>query len=305
MSNHTPQELCVGWIGTGVMGAAMVRRLLAAGFQVLVNTRTRARAEETLAAGAEWCDSAVDLLERCDIVATMVGFPTDVEAVYFGEEGLLSAQARGQLPQLLIDFTTSHPELAQRIAAAARTRGTKALDAPVSGGDVGAQQGKLSIMVGGEPSAFQLAEPLFKVLGQSARHQGGPGAGQHTKMVNQILIASGMVGVAEALTYAEKVGLETQLVLESVSRGAAGSWSLDNLAPRILRGDFSPGFFVEHFIKDLGIALDVAEAERLALPGLALAKQLYESVRALGHGRSGTQAIYWALKNLSGLSPNR
>ncbi|MCA8962729.1 MAG: NAD(P)-dependent oxidoreductase, partial [Planctomycetes bacterium] len=234
--------------------------------------------------------------DRCDLVVTMVGYPRDVEEVYLGERGLLSAE---QPASLAIDFTTSSPDLARRIAEQALGRGVSVLDAPVSGGDVGARNGTLSVMVGGDPAEFERAAPVFEPLAKTVMHQGPAGSGQHTKMVNQTLIATNMIGVCEALLYARRAGLDPRRVLRSVATGAAGSWSLDNLAPRILDGDFAPGFFVEHFIKDMGIALSEAERMHLALPGLALAKQLYEAVRAQGHGRAGTQALWLALERLN------
>jgi 3-hydroxyisobutyrate dehydrogenase len=295
---------CVGWVGTGVMGLSMARRLLAAGAELTVTTRTRERAGPLIEAGAHWAGRPADLVAGREVVFTMVGFPSDVETVHLGPDGLIGAlgrSARGPgAPPLLIDTSTSSPALAARIAAAAAEVGAIALDAPVSGGDIGAREGTLSIMVGGDAGGCERARPFFEALGRTIVHQGPPGSGQHTKMVNQILIATNMIGVCEGLLYARRAGLDPERVLRSVGVGAAGSWSVANLAPRILRGDFAPGFFVEHFIKDLGIALDEAHRLGVALPGLALAKQLYEAVRAQGHGRSGTQALYRALARLSG-----
>jgi len=294
----------VGWVGTGVMGLSMARRLLAAGAELSVTTRTRERAGPLIDAGARWAERAADLVAGSDIVFTMVGFPGDVESVYLGPDGLIGALGRvargSDAPPVLIDASTSSPALAARIAAAAAERGAFVLDAPVSGGDIGAREGTLSIMVGGDAAACERARPFLEALGRTIVHQGPPGSGQHTKMVNQILIATNMIGVCEGLLYARRAGLDPERVLRSVGVGAAGSWSVANLAPRILRGDFAPGFFVEHFIKDLGIALDEAHRLGLALPGLALAKQLYEAVKAQGHGRSGTQALYLVLARLSG-----
>jgi len=293
-----------GWVGTGVMGLSMARRLLAAGAELAVTTRTRERARPLIEAGARWAESPAALADGREVIFTMLGFPSEVEEVYRGAEGLLAACAartrRSGPPPLLIDTSTSSPALAARIAAQAAEHGVLALDAPVSGGDIGAREGTLSIMVGGDAEGFERARPFLAALGRTIELQGPPGAGQHTKMVNQILIATNMIGVCEGLLYARRAGLDPERVLRSVGGGAAGSWSVANLAPRILRGDFAPGFFVEHFIKDLGIALDEAHRLGLALPGLALAKQLYEAVRAQGHGRSGTQALYLALARLSG-----
>ncbi len=287
----------IGWIGTGVMGQSMVRQLLGAGYAVTVTTRTASKADALLGEGATWADNAHEIAATCDVVCTMLGYPTDVRSVFLGPDGLFAAEPCATT--LAIDFTTSEPSLASGIHDAGKARGIAVLDAPVSGGDVGAQNGTLSIMVGGDRSAFDRAQPIFDVLGSTIVLQGEAGSGQHTKMVNQTLIATNMIGVCEALLYAERAGLNPKRVLESVKSGAAGSWSLSNLAPRILDGDFAPGFFVEHFIKDLGIALGEAERMQVALPGLALAKQLYEAVRAQGNARAGTQALYLALKRLN------
>lgn len=290
----------VGWIGTGVMGASMCGHLLAAGHEVTVTSRTKAKASALLEAGARWAATPADVAAESDVVFAMVGLPSEVRAVVLGPDGALAGARAGSL---LIDTSTSGPALAAEIAAVAAERGVHALDAPVTGGDVGARNGTLSIMVGGDPGAYEQALPYLEVLGSTIRHQGGPGAGQHAKLVNQILIAGTMVSLCEGLVYAHRAGLDVNEVLGSVSTGAAGSWSLSNLAPRIVAGDFAPGFMVEHFVKDLGLAL--AEAERLgiALPGLALAHQLYVAVRAQGHGRAGTHALIHALASLSGVEP--
>ena len=289
----------IGWIGTGVMGAPMAGHLLDAGHELIVHTRTRSRAESLLARGATWAETPADAASQCEIVCSIVGMPDDVRATHLGPDGTLAADQR---PELIIDLTTSAPELAREIATAAEAHGIGALDAPVSGGDVGAQQGTLSIMVGGRDADVARARPVLEAFGANIVHQGPPGAGQHTKMVNQILIASGMVGVCEGLLYAQRAGLDPRTVIESVGSGAAGSWSILNLGPRIVDGNFDPGFFVEHFIKDLGIALTEAERMQLALPGLALARQLYEAVRAQGHARLGTHALYLALEQLNAKS---
>ncbi|MBQ7813775.1 MAG: NAD(P)-dependent oxidoreductase [Thermoguttaceae bacterium] len=308
----------IGWIGTGVMGGACASRLLAAGYKVAVFTRTRSKAEPLLDAGAVWADSPRAVAERSDVVFSIVGYPRDVREIFFGADGVLSAwssavDASDAGPcdgssgaanadpsgKIFVDMTTSSPELAVEIADAAARAGFDALDAPVSGGDVGAKNGTLSIMVGGSDAAFERLASIFACLGTNVRRQGGPGAGQRTKTTNQILIAGNMIGVCEALLYAYRAGLDLDAVLASVSSGAAGSWSLSNLAPRVLRGDFAPGFFVEHFVKDLGIALDDAERLRLSLPGVALARQLYLALIAQGGGRLGTQALIKALATLS------
>ena len=280
------------------MGAPMCGHLMASGYPVTVFNRTRERARSLLERGAAWADSPQAVAQNADVVFTMVGFPDDVREVVLGPAGTFAGAARGSV---LVDMTTSEPSLAREIHAAARARGVASLDAPVSGGDVGAREARLSIMVGGERDAFERVVPLFRCLGATIVHQGPPGAGQHTKMVNQILIASGMVALAEALLYAHRAGLDLPTVLQSVSGGAAGSWSLTNYAPRMLARDFAPGFRVDHFIKDLGIALAEARRMRLALPGLALAEQLYLALAAQGDGRKGTHALVLALARLSGV----
>jgi 3-hydroxyisobutyrate dehydrogenase len=295
----SPSSTRLGWIGTGVMGAAMCGHLLHHGYEVTVTTRTRARAEELVGAGATWATSPAEVAAASDIVFSMVGFPDDVREVLLGPNGALSRSEPGTV---LIDMTTSEPSLAAEIGEAAGARGVHALDAPVSGGDVGARAASLSIMVGGPADVFESVLPCFQVMGNTIERQGGHGAGQHTKMVNQILIASTMVAMSEGLLYASRVGLDVEGVLASVASGAAGSWALSNLAPRVVAGNFAPGFFVDHLVKDLGIALAEARRARLALPGLALANQLYIALQAQGRGRQGTQALVHALASLSGLS---
>ncbi len=278
----------IGWIGLGVMGAAMCGRLIDAGWRAVVHTRTRTKAEPLLARGAVWADTPRAVAEQVDTLFTLVGFPVDVNQVYFGEDGVLNGAGAGAL---LVDMTTAQPSLAQKIRQAASKRGAEALDAPVSGGDVGARNGSLSIMIGGDPAAVSRAMPFFEVLGGNIVHQGPAGAGQHAKMCNQIVIASAMMGVCEAMAYGRKAGLDLEKTLRSISSGAAGCWTLDNLAPRILRGDFEPGFYVEHFVKDLGIAIEEATRMKLDLPGLALARRLYGELEAKGEGKRGTQAL--------------
>jgi 3-hydroxyisobutyrate dehydrogenase len=289
----------LGWIGTGVMGASMCTNLLRQGFKLTVTSRTPSRADGLLSEGAVWADSPAEVAAASDVVFSMVGFPADVREVTLGPNGALAGARSGSV---LVDMTTSEPSLAVEIARTAAERGVHTLDAPVSGGDVGARNGTLSIMVGGSSDVLEAVRPCFEAVGQTIVHQGGPGSGQHTKMVNQILIASTMVAIAEGLAYAYRVGLDVDQVLASVSSGAAGSWSLSNLAPRIVAGNFDPGFFVDHLVKDLGIALAEAERARLALPGLAQAHQLYVALQAQGRGRNGTQALVYALASLSGLS---
>ncbi len=297
-------KLRVGWIGTGVIGGSCARRLLEAGYPRALTTRTRAKAESLLKDGALWKDSAFDVAKNSDVVFSTVGYPSDVREIFFGSKGVLSAWKSSDVSSIVprrvyVDMTTSSPELASQIADAASQANFDALDAPVSGGDIGAKSGTLSIMIGGDPEVAQRLNPLFSILGTNVRFAGSPGSGQRVKMANQILIAGNMIGVCEALLYAYKSGLDMNNVLESVSKGAAGSWSLSNLAPRILKGDFAPGFHVEHFVKDMGIALDDAQKMNLSLPGLALVKQLYLALVAQGGARKGTQALIQALANLS------
>jgi 3-hydroxyisobutyrate dehydrogenase len=286
----------IGWIGTGVMGASMCRRLLAVGHAVTITTRTRAKAAALIDEGATWADTPAEVAAQSELTFTMVGYPDDVRAVVLGPDGALGAAKPGSV---LVDMTTSDPALAAEIAARAAAVDVAALDAPVSGGDIGARNGTLSIMVGGDRAAFDRVHPYLEALGATIVLQGPAGSGQRTKMVNQTLIAGTMVGLSEALLYAHRAGLDLATVLASVSSGAAGSWSLANLAPRVLGGDFAPGFFVDHFVKDMGIALADARRMQLALPGLALAEQLYGALQAQGHGRDGTQALVLALASLS------
>lgn len=287
MSDTVPCS--VGFIGLGIMGRSMAGHIQRAGHALHVYNRSRGGAESLLGAGATWHDSPGEVAANSDIVITMVGFPADVEAVYLGAGGLVERARPGAI---LIDMTTSSPELAQRIAAAAQARGAHALDAPVSGGEGGARDAKLAIMVGGSAEAFERALPVLRLMGPSVVLQGGPGSGQHTKMCNQIVIASTMLGVCEGLAYARRSGLDPQTVLSSITGGAAGSFLLSNMGPRMLKGDFAAGFFTEHFIKDMGIALREAQRMRLDLPGLALAKRLYDCLAAKGHGRDGTQVLF-------------
>ncbi len=294
----TPGTTRIGWIGTGVMGASMCGHLVAKGFQVTLFTRSRDKAESLLEKGASWADSPRAVAEKSDVIFSIVGFPSDVRGVMLGEEGALSGSTEGNI---LVDMTTSEPSLAVEIYEAAREMGVHSVDAPVSGGDVGATNGTLSIMIGGDQEVVEALEPCWDAMGQTIVYQGAAGAGQHTKMVNQTLIATNMIGVCEALLYAHQAGLDLPTVMQSVGSGAAGSWSLNNLGPRIIDGNFDPGFFVEHFIKDMGIALDEANKMGLSLPGLALAKQLYLALQAQGHGRDGTHALQLALAGLSGV----
>lgn len=281
-------EKVIGFVGTGVMGKSMVKHLLNAGNIVNIYTRSKEKADELVQLGAKWC-SLQDVAKQSQIIFTMVGFPHDVEEVYLGGNGILTNAESGTY---VIDMTTSSPTLAADIYEKAKERGIYSLDAPVSGGDIGARDATLTIMVGGDEEAFQELESVFQILGKNIVYQGKAGAGQHTKMCNQIAIASGMVGVCEAMAYAERSGLDPEKVLQSISAGAAGSWSLSNLAPRMLQGNFEPGFYVKHFIKDMKIAIEEAEKMKLEVPGLSQAIQLYEKLAELGEANSGTQALY-------------
>ncbi len=294
----SPQNTRIGWIGTGVMGASMCGHLQAAGHPVTFYTRTREKAAAIEAAGAEWAESPAAVAAASDVTFSIVGFPADVREVFLGADGAVAGAPEGSV---MVDMTTSEPSLAVEIHAAAAARGVGSVDAPVSGGDVGARNGTLSIMVGGDAADVQRVWPMFELMGSLVVHQGGPGGGQHTKMVNQMLIAPAMVGISEALLYARRAGLDLEKVYSSVSGGAAGSWSLANLGPRILAGDFEPGFFVDHFVKDMGIALSEAGDMALSVPGLALAHQLYVALQAQGGGRNGTQALIKAVASMSDL----
>ncbi|MBN2213553.1 MAG: NAD(P)-dependent oxidoreductase [Bacteroidales bacterium] len=289
----------IGWIGTGVMGASMFGHLLDAGYKGYVYNRTRSKASLLMEKGAEWINNPQLVAEYSDIVFTMVGYPSDVQEVYFGESGLIKGISKDKI---LIDMTTTSPSLAKEIYEAALSAKAYALDAPVSGGDVGARNATLSIMAGGEKKIFDKVLPLLKILGKKIVYQGKAGAGQHTKMANQIIIASTMIGVCEGLLYGYKAGLDPEIMLESISGGAAACWTLNNLAPRIMKGDLEPGFYIDHFIKDMGIALDEAKRMNLVLPGLKLAHELYLSLKAGNYGSKGTQALIIALRELSGLT---
>lgn len=284
-----PAQTIVGLVGTGVMGKSMAGHFIQAGYEVHIYNRTKSKAQELLDQGAHWQDSPGLLAQQCDVIITMVGFPNDVEEIYLGENGILSNTKPGSY---VIDMTTSSPMLAKQIYEKALARQVFSLDAPVSGGDIGAKEARLSIMVGGSREAFDAMLPLFEKIGTNIVYQGEAGAGQHTKMCNQIAIASNMMGVVEALVYAKKSGLDPSTVLKSIESGAAGSWSLSNLAPRIIAGNFAPGFYVKHFIKDMKIALQSAEEMKVELPGLSLAKSLYEQLAASGEEDSGTQALF-------------
>jgi 3-hydroxyisobutyrate dehydrogenase len=291
-----PGPTRVGWIGTGVMGRWMCQHLVSKGYKATVYNRTRDKAAPLLEAGAAWAETPRAVAECSDVVFAIVGFPRDVREVFLGSSGALAGSKPGTV---LVDMTTSEPSLAIEIHQAAKAKGVDSLDAPVSGGDVGAKNAALSIMIGGARAVVEAVAPLFECMGKTIVHQGGAGSGQHTKMVNQVLIAANMIAVCEGLLYGYKAGLNLETVFKSVSVGAAGSKALEVLGPRIMARNFEPGFYVEHFIKDMGIALQEAEKMNLCLPGLALAKQLYEAVRAQGYGRKGTHALMLALESLS------
>ena len=291
-----PSNTIIGWIGTGVMGSSMCSHLLTAGYRVTLHSRTKAKAQPLLDLGATWAENPRAVAADSDLLFTMVGFPQDVRAVYFGETGILAGAQPGTV---LVDMTTTDPALSREIAERATAKGLSAIDAPVSGGDVGARNATLSIMVGGDRKAVQGVMPLFELLGKKIVHQGGPGTGQQAKLCNQIVIAGTMVGVCESVLFGYKAGLDLNRMLDSIRGGAAACWTLDHLAPRILQRNFDPGFFVEHFVKDMGLALEESKRMGLVLPGLTLVHQLYQTVQTLGHGRSGTHALMLALEELA------
>ncbi len=288
----------VGWIGTGVMGKSMCGHILKAGHTVSVYSRTREKASDLLSAGAVWRKDPADVAMHSDVIFSIVGFPHDVEEVYLGADGILSAARRDAI---VCDMTTSEPSLARRIHAEAEKKGVRSLDAPVSGGDIGAREAKLAIMVGGDRGAFEEALPLLRLMGETIALMGGPGSGQHTKMANQILIASTVIGVVESLLYAQRAGLGMDAVIDVIGKGAASSWSINNLGRRIARGDYNPGFFIKHFVKDMGIALQEARQMKLALPGLALVNQFYVAAQALGLENLGTQGLFKVLETMNGI----
>jgi 3-hydroxyisobutyrate dehydrogenase len=286
----------IGWIGTGVMGRWMCEHVMNAGFSATVYNRTKAKAQPLLDKGAKWVDSPKAVAENSNVIFSIVGFPNDVRETHLGASGTLAGAKAGSV---LVDMTTTEPSLAKEIYEQAKAKSVHSVDAPVSGGDVGAREARLSIMVGGDKEVVDALQPLFEAMGKNIVHQGGAGAGQHTKMCNQIVIAGTMIGVCESLIYGYKAGLDLPTMLSSIAGGAAKCWTLDVLAPRLLARNFDPGFFVEHFIKDMGIALDEAKRMGLSLPGLALVHQLYLAVQAQGHGRLGTGALMLALEQMS------
>lgn len=292
-----PGKTRIGWIGTGVMGASMCGHLISAGYSATVYSRTRQKSEPLLARGAQWAETPEALAKQSDVVFSIVGYPADVREVLLGSQGALRGAAPGSV---LVDMTTSQPSLAVEIWETAKAQGVYSVDAPVSGGDLGARNATLSIMLGGDQEVTEALQPLWEAMGKTIVYQGPAGSGQHTKMVNQTLIASNMIGVCEALLYGYRAGLDLPTVLKSVASGAAGSWSLSNLGPRIIADNFDPGFYVEHIIKDIGIVLDESRRMGLFMPGLALAEQLYRAVQAQGHGRAGTQSLILALGQMAG-----
>jgi 3-hydroxyisobutyrate dehydrogenase len=295
MADQKPR---IGWIGTGIMGNPMCGHLLEGGYAVSVFTRTRVKAQNLIDRGARWMNSPRLVAEESDLVFTMVSYPADVREVTLGPDGVLAGLQKGRV---VVDMTTSSPGLAEEIHAEASKKERLTLDAPVSGGDVGARNATLSIMVGGDRAAFEQVQPLFRLMGDKINYMGGAGKGQHTKMANQIHIATTMIGAVESLLYAGRAGLDLDGVIQAIGSGAAGSWTINNLGPRIVKRNFDPGFFIEHFIKDMGIALEEAKRMNLSLPGLALAHQFYVAARALGLGKSGTHALALVLEKLNGI----
>ncbi|MHA1777748.1 MAG: NAD(P)-dependent oxidoreductase [Promethearchaeota archaeon] len=294
--NRNLNKAKIGWIGTGVMGAPMAQHLIESNFSLNVFTRSKYKAQSLIEAGARWCESPQKVAQQSEIIFTMVGFPHDVEDVYFSNSGIFQGIKKGSI---VVDMTTSEPQLAQKISESAHQNASLSLDAPVSGGDIGARNATLAIMVGGDRDAFDRILPIFQIIGQNIKYMGAAGAGQHTKMSNQILIASTMVGVVESLLYAYKAGNDLGEVIEVIGKGAAASWSINNLGRRIVKDDFDPGFFIKHFVKDMGIALKEAQHMKLSLPSLALAYQFYMSAMAFGWENLGTQALYKVFQKMN------
>jgi 3-hydroxyisobutyrate dehydrogenase len=292
-------QMKIGWVGTGVMGNAMCGHLLAAGHEIHVYNRTKSKTGNLVSKGARWCDTPGQVAQSSGIIFSMVGFPSDVERVLLGEEGVLAGTAPNSV---IVDMTTSSPDLARKIHSAAKERSVAALDAPVSGGDIGARDATLAIMVGGEEPVFDQVRPLFDIMGKNIAFMGPPGAGQHTKMCNQILIAGTMIGTVESLLYAHKAGIDLDSVIDVIGKGAASSWSINTLGRRIARQDFDPGFFIKHFVKDMGIALAEAQSMNLSLPGLALVHQFYTAAKAMGYENLGTQGLYRVLAQMNKVS---
>ena len=288
----------IGWIGTGVMGKSMCLHLINSGNTAYIYNRTKQKAAELLEKGAFWCDSPEEVAEKSEIIFSIVGFPEDVEKIILDEKGVLKSAKQGSV---IVDMTTSSPILAKKIYEICKNKGIYSLDAPVSGGDIGAREGKLAIMVGGDRDVYDKALPFFKIMGENIAYMGKAGAGQHTKMSNQILIAGTMIGVVESLLYAYKTGMNLDSVIDVIGKGAASSWSINNLGKRIAKGDFDPGFFIKHFIKDMGIALDEAKRINLALPGLSMAHQFYIAATSLGYENLGTQGLYKVFQKMNNI----
>lgn len=288
----------IGWIGTGVMGKSMCLHLINSGNTAYIYNRTKQKAAELLEKGAFWCDSPEEVAEKSEIIFSIVGFPEDVEKIILDEKGILKSAKQGSV---IVDMTTSSPILAKKIYEICKNKGIYSLDAPVSGGDIGAREGKLAIMAGGDRDVYDKALPFFKIMGENIAYMGKAGAGQHTKMSNQILIAGTMIGVVESLLYAYKTGMNLDSVIDVIGKGAASSWSINNLGKRIAKGDFDPGFFIKHFIKDMGIALDEAKRINLALPGLSLAHQFYIAATSLGYENLGTQGLYKVFQKMNNI----
>ncbi|MEE9193481.1 MAG: NAD(P)-dependent oxidoreductase [Thermodesulfobacteriota bacterium] len=286
----------IGWIGTGIMGRPMCGHVLSGGYRTSIYNRTKSKAEELINKGAVWCTSPEEVAKNSDIIITILGYPEDVREVYFGKEGIFTSLKSGTV---LVDMTTTEPSLSIEIYNKAKDKGVYAVDAPVSGGDVGAINAKLSIMVGGDEEIVSSIIPLLRLMGHQIVYEGGPGAGQHTKVCNQITVGGVMTGICEALLYSYKAGLDPDTMIKTVCAGAASTWLMENLGPKIIDNDFKPGFFVEHFIKDLGIAIAECKRMNLDLPGLKLSIELYEKTRDLGYGKLGTQALFLALKEIS------
>jgi 3-hydroxyisobutyrate dehydrogenase len=289
-----PQK--IAWIGTGVMGASMCGHLIAAGHDVVIYTRTPEKAAALLERGARWVATPKDAAAQADVIFTMVGMPEDVRDVYLGADGILAGATKGTIA---VDMTSTSPSLAVEIDRAARALGVATIDAPVSGGDIGARNATLSIMVGGDADTIARVRPVFELMGKSIVHQGPAGAGQHAKLCNQIVISGTMIGVCESLLYGQRAGLNLETMLQSISGGAASCWALTNLAPRVLQGNFEPGFFIDHFVKDMGIALEECRRMKLKLPGLTMVHAIYQRAQQLGYGRKGTQALYLALEEMN------
>jgi 3-hydroxyisobutyrate dehydrogenase len=292
------EMLRIGWIGTGVMGLSMCGHLQAKGHPATIYSRTKSRAQALLDKGAAWADTPAGVAAASDVIFTIVGLPSDVREVYFGDKGILGAAKSGAIT---VDMTTTEPTLSREVYEAAKARGVSAIDAPVSGGDIGARNATLSIMVGGDKSAVDRVMPLFQAMGKNIVYQGGAGNGQHTKMCNQIVLAGTIIGVCESLLYGYKAGLDLDTMLASITKGAAQCWILDNLAPKMVKRNFDPGFFVEHFEKDLGIALEESRRMGLSMPGLGLVRQFYVALKSQGHGRLGYHALMLTLEQLSAI----